>query len=146
MWALVALAVVILAATGAPLADGDSSAALVHSLTPLAEGIGAVRWAFLPILLTVAVLHYVCASRITVASIVTTSRTVSQVPNAPPKNGQYVVADISIECVSQAPCYFDAFDWNAVNPSGQGFREAFLSKEPALRSGELSPDAPSVDT
>ena len=62
VWALVGLAVVILAAAGAPLADGDSFADLVHSLTSLAGGIGAVRWAFLPILLTVAVLHYVCAS------------------------------------------------------------------------------------
>ncbi len=62
VWALVFLAIVILAAAGAPLADGDSFADLVHSLTSLAGGIGAVRWVFLPILLGVAALHYVCAS------------------------------------------------------------------------------------
>jgi hypothetical protein len=78
------------------------------------------------------------SARITVASIATTTRTVSPVPNTPSDNGQYVVADISIECVSQTSCYFDALDWDAVNTSGQGFSEAFGSKEPALGAGELA--------
>ena len=62
MWALVALALVILAAAGAPFADGDSFRDLIGSLTSLAGGIGAVRWQFLPILLGVAALHYVSSS------------------------------------------------------------------------------------
>ena len=62
VWALVALSIVALAAAGAPLADGDSFGDLVDSLASLAGGIGAVRWAFLPILLAVAGLHYVCAA------------------------------------------------------------------------------------
>jgi uncharacterized membrane protein YbhN (UPF0104 family) len=58
----VSVVVLALVAVALPIADEDSFLDLLRSVKSTVHGFGALRWQFMPILVAVAALHYLCAA------------------------------------------------------------------------------------